>query len=59
MIRQPRRWPGYAAAAIGLVFVKKYRIAMAGLIKGLVHFVEWSAARAVPASGPQLVWPGR
>jgi hypothetical protein len=59
MIRQPRRWPGYIAAAIGLVFVKKYLTATAGLIKGPAHFVEWSAALAVPAFGPQPAWPGR
>ncbi len=45
MIRQPRRWPGYVAAAIGLVFVFKYPTTAAELIKGAASFVEWSAAR--------------
>jgi len=45
MIRQPRRWPGYVAAAIGLVFVFKYPTTAAELIKGAATLVEWSAAR--------------
>lgn len=43
---QPRRWPWYLAAAIGLVFVVKYPVTSADLIKGAARFVEWSAARA-------------
>ena len=46
MIRQPRRWPWYAAAVIGVVFVVKYPTTAAGLVTGLAHVVEWSAARA-------------
>jgi hypothetical protein len=46
MIRQPRRWPGYVVAAIGLVFICKYPATAAGVIKGVAHFVVWSAARA-------------
>jgi hypothetical protein len=46
MIRQPRRWPGYVIAAVGIVFVLKYPATAAGLVKGVADFVEWSAARA-------------
>jgi hypothetical protein len=46
MIRQPRRWPGYVAAAIGLVFIFQYPNTAAELIKGTATFLEWSAARA-------------
>jgi hypothetical protein len=46
MIRQPRRWPWYAAAVIGVVFVFKYPVLAADLIKGTAHAVEWCAAQA-------------
>jgi len=46
MIRQPRRWPWYLAAAIGLVFVCNYPTTAADLVKGAATFIEWSAARA-------------
>lgn len=46
MFRQPRRWPGYVVAAIGLVFVFKYPVTAADLVKGAAHLVEWSAACA-------------
>jgi hypothetical protein len=44
MIRQPRRWPGYLAAAVAIVFVLKYPDQAAGIAVGLAHAVEWSAA---------------
>jgi len=46
MIRQPRRWPWYAAAAIGVVFVFKYPTTSADLIRGTAHAVVWCAAQA-------------
>ena len=46
MIRQPRRWPWYAAAVVGVVFVFKYPVLSAELIKGTAHLVEWTAAQA-------------
>ena len=46
MIRQPRRWPWYAAAVVGVVFVFKYPVLSAELIKGGAHLVEWTAAQA-------------
>jgi hypothetical protein len=46
MMRQPRRWPGFVVAAIGLVFIFKYPTTAAGLIKGAASFAEWSAGRA-------------
>ena len=43
MFREPRRWPGYVATAILVVFVFKYPVPAAHLADGIVHLISDSA----------------